>query len=166
MNVPISGEKVEEPRRRDEVPIDSEERGFDVDMVHDHDRGKGGQEDKDNQLFQVADNLIKSQLARIDVPMLGVLNFDESESESEESEEEEDDDEEMAEEQEEEDEGEDYEEEEYEYDDDEEEGSYEEEAKVEGKSEGKDQEMTSVSKDAQLGTTTEGSRGDSGSHFS
>lgn len=38
-------------------------------------------EDKDSQLYTVADNLIKSQLARIDVPLLGVLNLDESDSE-------------------------------------------------------------------------------------
>lgn len=170
MDVPI-GEKVDESGRGDDVPKDEEERGFDVDRIHDHDYGKGGQggggggggkrEDKDNQLFQVADNLIKSQLARIDVPMLGVLNFEESESESEESEEEEDD-EEMGEDEEEEHEGEEYEEEEYDYDDDEEEEHYEEEVK--GK--GKDQEMASDSKDAQLGTTTEGSREHSGSFFS
>ncbi|KAK3355820.1 hypothetical protein B0H65DRAFT_59378 [Neurospora tetraspora] len=47
-------------------------------------------EDKDSQMFTIADNLIKSQLARIDVPLLGVLNLDESDSEesSEEDEEE------------------------------------------------------------------------------
>lgn len=38
-------------------------------------------EDKDSQLFTIADNLIKSQLARIDIPLLGVLNLDESDSE-------------------------------------------------------------------------------------
>lgn len=38
--------------------------------------------DKDTQLFNIADNLIKGQLARIDVPLLGVLSFDESDSES------------------------------------------------------------------------------------
>lgn len=38
-------------------------------------------EDKDSHLFTIADNLIKSQLARIDVPLLGVLNLDESDSE-------------------------------------------------------------------------------------
>jgi len=39
--------------------------------------------DKDSQLFNVADNLIRSQLARIDVPLLGALSFDESDSETE-----------------------------------------------------------------------------------
>jgi hypothetical protein len=38
--------------------------------------------DKDTKLFNVADNLIKSQLAKIDVPLLGALSFDESDSES------------------------------------------------------------------------------------
>ena len=46
-------------------------------------------QDKDNQLYTIADNLIKSQLARIDVPLLGVLNLDDSDSESSEEEEEE-----------------------------------------------------------------------------
>ncbi|KAK1755355.1 hypothetical protein QBC47DRAFT_214673 [Echria macrotheca] len=38
--------------------------------------------DKDSQLFNVADSMIKSQLARIDVPLLGVLSLDESDDES------------------------------------------------------------------------------------
>ncbi|KAK0618136.1 hypothetical protein B0T17DRAFT_325181 [Bombardia bombarda] len=42
--------------------------------------------DKDSHLFNIADNLIKSQLAKIDVPLLGTLSFDESESESEDEE--------------------------------------------------------------------------------
>ncbi|KAJ4417392.1 hypothetical protein N0V85_001872 [Neurospora sp. IMI 360204] len=46
-------------------------------------------EDKDSQMFTIADNLIKSQLARIDVPLLGVLNLDESDSEESSEEEEE-----------------------------------------------------------------------------
>ncbi|CCC06138.1 hypothetical protein SMACR_00354 [Sordaria macrospora] len=45
-------------------------------------------EDKDSQLYTIADNLIKSQLARIDVPLLGVLNLDASDSESSSSDEE------------------------------------------------------------------------------
>ncbi|KAK3397616.1 hypothetical protein B0T20DRAFT_224777 [Sordaria brevicollis] len=45
-------------------------------------------EDKDSQLYTIADNLIKSQLARIDVPLLGVLNLDESDSEESSEEEE------------------------------------------------------------------------------
>ncbi|KAK3337147.1 hypothetical protein B0T19DRAFT_396795 [Cercophora scortea] len=39
--------------------------------------------DKDSHLFSVADNLIKSQHAKIDIPLLGALSFDESDSESE-----------------------------------------------------------------------------------
>lgn len=51
--------------------------------------------DKEAKLYSVADNLIKSQLAKIDVPLMGALSFDESDSESEdeEVEDEEDDDE-------------------------------------------------------------------------
>ncbi|KAK3988056.1 hypothetical protein QBC44DRAFT_109637 [Cladorrhinum sp. PSN332] len=162
LDVPIGGKTEGEGR---DLPMDEEERAFDVDKV-----GSGGAEsgnsgvrgDKDNQLFQVADNLIKSQLARIDVPMLGVLDFDESESEDEsEEEEEEEEDEEMGEEEQ-------YEEEEYDYDEDEDEDEeYDlvEEPPV-GKGKGKDKEMASVSKNAQLGTTTKGSREHSGSFVS
>ncbi|KAK4165682.1 hypothetical protein QBC43DRAFT_26788 [Cladorrhinum sp. PSN259] len=154
MDVPI-GQKTEGVERH--LPVDEEERAFDLDKIgaeSGHGGGAGGgKDDKDNQLFQVADNLIKSQLARVDVPMLGVLNFDESESEDESEEEEEEEDEEMGEEEE-------YEEEEYDYDEDEEEdeeyGLVEEVGNVKGKS--KDRDMTSVSKEAQLGTTTKGSR--------
>ncbi|KAL1835137.1 hypothetical protein VTK73DRAFT_6180 [Phialemonium thermophilum] len=39
--------------------------------------------DRDAKLFSVADNLIKSQLSRIDVPLMGTLSFDESDSETE-----------------------------------------------------------------------------------
>jgi hypothetical protein len=39
--------------------------------------------DKDAKLFEMADNLIKSQYRKIDVPIMGALDFDESESESE-----------------------------------------------------------------------------------
>ena len=39
--------------------------------------------DKDSDLFKAADQLIKSQLARIDVPLFGALSFDESENENE-----------------------------------------------------------------------------------
>ncbi|KAJ2905042.1 uncharacterized protein MKZ38_006435 [Zalerion maritima] len=42
--------------------------------------------DKDTKLFSVADNLIKSQLSKIEVPLMGALSFDESESENEEDE--------------------------------------------------------------------------------
>ncbi len=43
-------------------------------------------EDKDAHLFNVADNLIKSQLTRIDVPLLGALSFDESDDSDSDSE--------------------------------------------------------------------------------
>lgn len=55
--------------------LDAEERAFDVE--------KEVVPDKDGQLFSVADQMIKSQLAKIDVPLLGALNLDESEGESE-----------------------------------------------------------------------------------
>ena len=38
--------------------------------------------DKDTKLFETADQLIKSQYRKIEVPMLGILSFDESDSES------------------------------------------------------------------------------------
>lgn len=57
------------------VVLDAEERSFDVE--------KEAQPDKDSQLFAVADQMIKSQLAKIDVPLLGALNLDESDSETE-----------------------------------------------------------------------------------
>jgi hypothetical protein len=61
---------------------DPEEAGFTMD--------KEAEPDKDTQLYRVADNLIKSQVNKIDVPLMGILDFNESESESEsESEEEE-----------------------------------------------------------------------------
>ncbi|RGP62069.1 hypothetical protein FSPOR_9527 [Fusarium sporotrichioides] len=41
------------------------------------------QPDKDTKLFDMADNLIKSQYKKIEVPIMGVLNFDESDNESE-----------------------------------------------------------------------------------
>ncbi|KAF6842465.1 hypothetical protein CMUS01_03050 [Colletotrichum musicola] len=39
--------------------------------------------DKDTKLFEMADGMIRSQYRKIEVPILGVLGFDESESESE-----------------------------------------------------------------------------------
>lgn len=60
---------------RDESALDKDEREFDVE--------KEVTPDKDSQLFAVADQMIKSQLAKIDVPLLGALNLDDSESESE-----------------------------------------------------------------------------------
>jgi len=66
--------------------LDKEEEAFEMDK-------DDCTPDKDAQLFNVADGMIKSQLARIDVPLLGLLSFDESDSESEsESEEEEEED--------------------------------------------------------------------------
>jgi len=56
--------------------LDKEEEAFEMDR-------DDNTPDKDTQLFNVADGMIKSQLARIDVPLLGVLSFDESDSESE-----------------------------------------------------------------------------------
>lgn len=60
---------------RDDMVLDQEEREFDVE--------KEVTPDKDGQLFMVADEMIKSQLAKIDVPLLGALNLDDSDSESE-----------------------------------------------------------------------------------
>ncbi len=124
------------------VPKDPGEVDFDMD--------REGVVDKDAQLFGVADNLIKSHLARVQVPMLGVLSFEESESESE--------GEGMDYEEEEEEEG---EEEEEEYDDDEEEeeeGEGEEGVKVKEEEEEEEEELASASKDAQLGSSGKGSR--------
>lgn len=49
--------------------------------------------DKDAKLFETADQLIKSQYRKIEVPMLGVLSFDDSDSESESDGDDDDDDE-------------------------------------------------------------------------
>ncbi|KAK3904850.1 hypothetical protein C8A05DRAFT_31374 [Staphylotrichum tortipilum] len=119
------------------VPRDPGEVDFDMD--------REGGVDKDAQLFSVADNLIKSHLARIQVPMLGVLSFEESESESEGDE--------MEYEEEEEDE-EDEEDEEYEEEEEGEEG----EAAVKEEEEEEEEELASASKDAQLGSSGKGSR--------
>ncbi|KAL1870451.1 hypothetical protein Daus18300_005137 [Diaporthe australafricana] len=59
---------------RDDAKLDMEEREFDVE--------KEVTPDKDSQLFSVADQMIKSQLAKIDIPLLGALNLDDSDSES------------------------------------------------------------------------------------
>lgn len=64
---------------RDDGQLDKEEREFDVE--------KETTPDKDSQLFTVADQMIKSQLAKIDVPLLGALNLEDSDSESESEEE-------------------------------------------------------------------------------
>ena len=130
---------------------DKEEKEFDMD--------REGPVDKDKQLFDVADNLIKSHLARVDVPLLGLVSFEESESESE-SEDDFMDYEEYEGEEEEED-------EEYEYQDDEEEeadADGEEDVHAEARArlrrgvDGSGEEFASTSKEAQLGTTPTGSR--------
>jgi hypothetical protein len=59
---------------RDDVKLDTEEREFDIE--------KEVTPDKDSQLFSVADQMIKSQLAKIDIPLLGALNLDDSDSET------------------------------------------------------------------------------------
>ncbi|CAP69370.1 uncharacterized protein PODANS_1_10340 [Podospora anserina S mat+] len=119
-----------------ELPKDEQERDFDMDRMGER------EEDRDGRLFEVADGLIKSQLARVEVPFLGLVGFEESESEESESESE------MSYEEEELEEGEEYEEEE------EKEEEYEEEEEHLGMGKGKEEENTmgSLSKDAQLGT--------------
>jgi hypothetical protein len=54
---------------------DQEEAEFNVD--------KETAPDKDARLFEMADNLIKSQSRKVEVPMFGVLDFSESDSEGE-----------------------------------------------------------------------------------
>ncbi|TLD20571.1 hypothetical protein PspLS_08488 [Pyricularia sp. CBS 133598] len=49
-------------------PIDTDELGFSIDA-------EPGPTDGDDKLFAVADGMIKSQLARIEVPLLGALDF-------------------------------------------------------------------------------------------
>ena len=66
--------------------LDKEEMEFEMDR----EVPGAADKDKDAHLFSVADNLIKSQLTRIDVPLLGALSFDESDESDSESEEEED----------------------------------------------------------------------------
>ncbi|KAI6354360.1 hypothetical protein MCOR25_008656 [Pyricularia grisea] len=58
-------------------PIDTDELGFSIDA-------EPSTTDGDDKLFAVADGMIKSQLARIEVPLLGALDFaaDEDESDS------------------------------------------------------------------------------------
>jgi hypothetical protein len=79
LNVPEGALSPNSPFRDDLA--DKEEAEFNVD--------KETPPDKDTKLFNVADNLIKSQLSRIDVPLMGALSFDQSDTESEEEEEEE-----------------------------------------------------------------------------
>lgn len=59
-----------------------------MDRVADKDEERfsmGGEapSDRESKLLEVADGLIKSQYRSIEVPLMGVLSFDESESESE-----------------------------------------------------------------------------------
>ncbi|EJT68367.1 hypothetical protein GGTG_14051 [Gaeumannomyces tritici R3-111a-1] len=59
-----------------ERPIDKDELDFTMDFEP--------TADSDSKLYSVADNMIKSQLARIDVPLMGALSFtDDEQSESE-----------------------------------------------------------------------------------
>ncbi|KAK1829838.1 hypothetical protein QBC39DRAFT_121455 [Podospora conica] len=68
--------------------LDKEEMEFDMDREVSAAAAGTSAADKDAHLFSVADNLIKSQLTRIDVPLLGALSFDESDDSESESEEE------------------------------------------------------------------------------
>ncbi|KAK4145501.1 uncharacterized protein C8A04DRAFT_26758 [Dichotomopilus funicola] len=110
-----------------DMPWDRDEANFDMDRAR--------ARDKDAQLYDVADNIIKNHLTRTDVPLLGALSFDESESESEEEESE--------------DGSMDYDEEDAEGEDDEYEGNGCQAAAPQGG-------MASGSKDAQLGTPNGG----------
>ena len=69
----------EDPPPPDTIPMDrvmdKDEASFSIDAEIPPDR--------DTKLFEMADNLIKSQYRNIEVPLMGVLSFDESESESE-----------------------------------------------------------------------------------
>lgn len=58
-----------------DLPLDKVEAEFSMD--------KDPQPDKDAKLFEMADNLIKSQYKKIEVPIMGVLNFDDSDNDSE-----------------------------------------------------------------------------------
>ncbi|KAK3953100.1 hypothetical protein QBC32DRAFT_210935 [Pseudoneurospora amorphoporcata] len=121
--------KVPQPSPEVHEPLqDPAEAIFSLGGRHGEDLPETKTEDKDSQLYTIADNLIKSQLARIDVPLLGVLSLDESDSEesSEEEYEEYEDDEYEEDYEEGEEEEEEYEDEEYE----EEEGDGEEEENV------------------------------------
>jgi hypothetical protein len=63
-----------------ERPADPQEDGFSFDQ-------KEGKTDRDSKLFQVADDLIKSQVGKIEVPLLGLLDLEDSESDSDSDEE-------------------------------------------------------------------------------
>lgn len=75
MNVPLGATASPRAETNEEKPtLDKDEQNFEMDK---EDQGQ----DKDSQLFNIADSMIKSQLARIDIPLLGVLSFDESDDE-------------------------------------------------------------------------------------
>ncbi|KAL2136044.1 hypothetical protein VTI74DRAFT_5780 [Chaetomium olivicolor] len=146
MDVPIGSNASPPSTASRDLPADKDEIDFDMD--------REVPADKDSQLFNVADNLIKSHLARVDVPLLGVLSFDESESESESEED-------------------DF----MDYEDELDDGEEEDEEYEDGDGEeedddddvgcgGETEELASTSKDAQLGTTVKGSRKRSHSEIS
>ncbi|AEO53969.1 hypothetical protein MYCTH_86821 [Thermothelomyces thermophilus ATCC 42464] len=164
-------------QQRRTPPADRDEAEFDID--------RDVPTDGDAQLLETTKNIINSQLARLDVPLLGTVSFDDSESETEdeafmdyEDHECEDGDDEVQNEEaveEEEEEEEDDDEEYTEYDEDDDEGvkdergedgegndaDKEEVGKVEVQRGGggvKRKDLASASKDVQLGTTAIGSR--------
>ncbi|KAB5563454.1 hypothetical protein GE09DRAFT_1187960 [Coniochaeta sp. 2T2.1] len=59
---------------------DKEEREWDMDKAGEEGAGSSSRDDK---LFRTADDLIRSQVGKIEVPLMGVVGFEESESESE-----------------------------------------------------------------------------------
>lgn len=123
--IPEAGRLAPSEGGRHRECMDREEREFDVD--------KEVPKDKESQLFAVADRMIKNQLAKIDVPLLGALNLEDSDCES-------DSDDERY-----------YEPEEYDMEDGEEEGEeYEDDAECGDESEGCVEDA--VSKEAMHGT--------------
>jgi hypothetical protein len=74
----VPSDVVPQSEARQEQVLDQEEAEFTMD--------RESVPDKDAKLFGVADGLIRNQLAQVNVPILGVLSFEESESESEEEE--------------------------------------------------------------------------------
>ena len=150
---------VERKGEGEEVRVPPLESGRDRDEVA-FDVDREGPVDKDAQLFSVADNLIKSHLARVDVPLLGLVSFEESETESEGEDDFMDYEDYEG--------GEDEEEEEdYDYEEDEREeagGDGEEDVHAAARTRlrrglgGTGEELASASKEAQLGTTPTGSR--------
>lgn len=74
MEIPEGGGLASSAGLRDCEMLDKDEREFDVE--------KEVPMDKESQLFAVADRMIRSQLAKIDVPLLGALNLEDSDCES------------------------------------------------------------------------------------